>query len=73
MRLSAVTAISRRLSPEGGARLIGYLSPEIFFALVDHSEWEIVLRLHHRSGANGTFGGMGEGYNASVAGVRYRF
>lgn len=63
----------RELVKDGSARLIGYLSPEIFFALVDHPQWEIVLRLHHRSGANGTFGGMGEGYNASVAGVRYRF
>lgn len=63
----------REIVKNGNARLIGYLSPEIFLALVDYPQWEIVLRLHHRSGANGTFGGMGEGYNANVVGVRYRF
>lgn len=63
----------REIVKSGSARLIGYLGPEIFLALADHPEWEIVYRLHHRSGANGTFGRMGEGYNANVLGVRYRF
>jgi hypothetical protein len=63
----------REIVKNGSARVLGYLGPEIFFALADHPEWEIVYRLHHRSGANGTFGHMGEGYNANVLGVRYRF
>jgi hypothetical protein len=63
----------REIIKNGSARVLGYLGPEIFFALADHPEWEIVYRLHHRSGANGTFGHMGEGYNANVLGVRYRF
>lgn len=63
----------REIVKNGSARLIGYLGPEFFVALADHPEWELVFRLHHRSGANGTFGRMGEGYNASALGVRYRF
>lgn len=63
----------REIAKNGSARVLGYLGPEVSFALVDHPEWELVYRLHHRSGANGTFGHMGEGYNANVLGVRYRF
>lgn len=63
----------REIVKDGSARLIGYLGPEIFLALADFPQWEIVYRLHHRSGAKGTFGRMGEGYNANVLGVRYRF
>jgi hypothetical protein len=34
---------------------------------------EFVVAVHHRSGADHTFGNFGEGYNANVAGLRYRF
>jgi len=36
-------------------------------------QWSVVGRLHHRSGAYGTYGGVSEGSNAYLAGVRYRF
>ena len=36
-------------------------------------EWEFVYSLHHRSGANGVFGRIREGYNANIAGVRHKF
>jgi hypothetical protein len=63
----------REIDKHGSSRVLGYLGPEISFALVDRPAWEIVYRLHHRSGANGTFGRLGEGYNANVLGLRYRF
>ena len=34
---------------------------------------EFVYSLHYRSGANGVFGRIREGYNANIAGVRYKF
>jgi hypothetical protein len=60
-------------TPGGDARFLGYLGPEIGFSLVSAPQWELVIALHHRSGANGTFGHLMEGYNANVAGLRYRF
>ena len=36
-------------------------------------QWSVVGRLHHRSGAYGTYGGVSEGSNAYLVGVRYRF
>ncbi len=36
-------------------------------------EWSLVGRIHHRSGAYGTYGGVREGSNAYLLGLRYRF
>ena len=36
-------------------------------------KWSVVGRLHHRSGAYGTYGGVSEGSNAYLVGVRYRY
>lgn len=36
-------------------------------------EWSIVGRIHHRSGAYGTYSGVSEGSNAYLVGMRYRF
>ena len=36
-------------------------------------QWSLVGRLHHRSGAYGTYGGVSEGSNAYLVGLRYRF
>ncbi len=35
-------------------------------------QWSAVGRIHHRSGAYGTFGGVSEGSNAYLLGLRYR-
>jgi len=35
-------------------------------------QWSLVGRLHHRSGAYGTYGGVSEGSNAYLVGLRYR-
>lgn len=60
-------------TPGSSARFLGYLGPELGFSLLDAPQWELVFEMHHRSGANKTFGNLMEGYNANVAGVRYRF
>ena len=61
------------LAWNGSARVLIYFGPELSFSLVNHPEWEFVYREQHRSGANGTFGNLREGYNANVFGVRYKF
>jgi len=50
---------------------LNYLAFEVE-ALVK-PQWSVVGRLHHRSGAYGTYGGVSEGSNAYLVGVRYRF
>ena len=36
-------------------------------------EWSLVGRIHHRSGAYGTYSGVSEGSNAYLVGLRYRY
>ncbi len=36
-------------------------------------QWSVVGRIHHRSGAYGTYNGVSEGSNAYLVGMRYRF
>jgi hypothetical protein len=61
------------ISWNGNARFLGYLGPELSFSLVDFPEWDLVYRVQHRSGADGIFGNIREGYNANTLGLRYRF
>ena len=63
----------RELGYNGSARALVYFGPETTISLVGHPEIEFVVRVHHRSGANGTFGKVLEGYNANIFGVRYKF
>ena len=62
---------ARELSYDGNGRILFYLGPEISFSSLSMPNFEVVLRLHHRSGAGGKFGGLREGYNANVIGLRY--
>jgi hypothetical protein len=76
--LSAITnpvgiEAQRERDRGGNARLLGYLGPELAIAFQQMPNLELVYRLHHRSGAGGTFGSMREGANANVFGIRYRF
>jgi hypothetical protein len=57
----------------GNAHILGYLSPELALGFQRFPNVELVYRLQHRSGAFRTFGNMGEGANANIIGVRYRF
>jgi hypothetical protein len=58
--------------------ILYYFGPELDVAFTNLPNVEFVLRLHHRSGGKTvlflpTIAGQGEGYNANVVGVRYRF
>lgn len=62
-----------------GSRLLHYFSPEITLGLPDVPAWELVARLHHRSGGKVFFGdvamfnGVDGGAHFMTLGVRYRF
>ena len=53
------------------AQLLNYLAFEVE-ALVN-PQWSLVGRIHHRSGAWGTYSGVKEGSNGYLLGMRYRF
>ncbi|MBI4763954.1 MAG: hypothetical protein HY787_05040 [Deltaproteobacteria bacterium] len=65
--------IKREIGRGGNASFLFYLGPEIAFTFPGLRRWELVYRLHHRSGAGGALGGLYEGYNANTLGLRYRF
>ena len=56
---------------ERSSRFLNYLAFEVE-ALVS-PEWSLVGRIHHRSGAFGTYNGVREGSNAYLVGMRYRY
>ncbi|OQM74596.1 hypothetical protein [Manganibacter manganicus] len=64
---------AREIHYDGDASFLGFLGPEVAFKLRQAPHVEFVYQLHHRSGADGTFGDFGEGSNASTFGLRYRF
>jgi hypothetical protein len=37
-------------------RLLGYVAFELAFGLPQYPKWDLMLRIHHRSGADGTIG-----------------
>jgi hypothetical protein len=76
--LSVVTAPTeierlREIHYGGDATFLGFLGPELALRFRQAPNLEFVYQLHHRSGAEGVFGEMGEGSNASILGLRYRF
>jgi len=76
-----LSAISNPIGQEGlhqiqhnaSATLLFYMGFDVAFALATLPNTELVLRIQHRSGAYGTLGGMKEGNNANVIGIRQRF
>ncbi len=71
--VSLNTAVSNyeKTFRENYTTFLNYLGFEIE-ALIK-PEWSIVGRIHHRSGAYGTYSGVSEGSNAYLVGLRYRF
>jgi hypothetical protein len=55
------------------ARFLGALMFELALSLPRVPQWGVVIRLHHRSGANGLFSGVHGASNAWAAGIRYNF
>ncbi|MET3582013.1 hypothetical protein ABID19_005071 [Mesorhizobium robiniae] len=75
---SAVTAPTeiehnREIRDGGDASFLGFIGAELSFRVRQAPNVELVYQLHHRSGADGTFGDMKEGSNANTLGIRYRF
>ncbi|MCH2565623.1 MAG: DUF3769 domain-containing protein [Prochlorococcus sp. ALOHA_A2.0_51] len=56
---------------ENYAKLLNYLSFELEAAV--SQQLSLVGRIHHRSGAFGTYSGVKEGSNAYLVGLRYRW
>ena len=62
-----------------GNRLLAYLGPEITLALPSHPDWQLLVRIHHRSGGgifwrdHGLFNGQWAASQYLVAGVRHWF
>ena len=56
---------------ENYAQLLNYLAFELEAAVSD--DFSVVGRIHHRSGAYGTYSGVREGSNAYLIGLRYRW
>ena len=77
--LSYATGISEfekdhsELNPPAGTHVQHYFSPELTFALPEHKERQLVVRLHHRSGAYGVVSGAMSGATYLTVGVRAWF
>ncbi len=68
----------RQIQNSGDAHLLYFFAPELTFSAPGVQNIEVYLRTQHRSGGRElsflpTLGRMAEGYNATIAGIRYRF
>ena len=73
---SAVTApigieTDRESAHRGNASLLFRFSPELAFRSKAWPNFELVYRIHHRSGLYGVLGDLKEGSNAHVVGLRW--
>jgi hypothetical protein len=76
--LSAITSPTgvereRAIRHGGNETLLLYLGLELAVTTRQLHGWEIVYRVHHRSGAYGLLGNVLEGHNANVIGLRHYF
>ena len=62
-----------QIDHQGSAKVLFYLGFDLAFSLTSSPNTELVFRIQHRSGGYGTLGGMKEGNNANVVGIRHRF
>lgn len=60
-------------SSEDISRFLNYLMFEVTANLPKHPDWEMSLRIHHRSGCYGVYGAGNTGSSAVGLGLRYRF
>ncbi len=58
---------------ERATRLLNFLAFETTFAHPENKNWEVVIRIHHRSGVFGLFNGVRGASNAWALGLRYKF
>lgn len=76
--LSAITNTTgveraRAIQHGGNETLLFYLGLEVAFTRPEWRGWELVYRVHHRSGGYGLLGHVVEGHNATVIGLRHYF
>ena len=62
-----------KLNPPGGSHVMHYFSPEVTFALPEKPDRQLVVRLHHRSGAYGVVSGAFSGATYLTVGLRAWF
>lgn len=65
--------IEEEQHPGGTSHLMNYLAFEFSFTLPQYRSLTLVTRIHHRSGAFGTFNGSRGGSNFLAIGLRYHF
>jgi hypothetical protein len=58
---------------ERTSRLLYYMMVETAFGVPSVPDWEVLFRVHHRSGGYGTINGVNGGSNYLCLGVRYNF
>lgn len=62
-----------------GSKLLHFFSPEITMGIPAYPQWDLVARIHHRSGArllfgeNKLFNGVDGGAHFATLGLRYKF
>jgi hypothetical protein len=69
---TSIPAIESKAS-ENTKRLLNFLMLEATFGLPTHPHWELMLRIHHRSGAYGLYHAGNTGSNDIGLGLRYLF
>jgi hypothetical protein len=57
----------------GVSQLLNYLLLELSFSLPNSPQWNLIGRLHHRSGVAGIFNGANGGSNGLGLGIKYKF
>lgn len=58
---------------QNAKRLLNFLVVEATFALPKYPRWQMMVRIHHRSGAFGLYGAGNTGSNIPSIGIRYLF
>jgi hypothetical protein len=58
---------------ENAQELLNYMLIELTLGLPKYPQWDLVVRIHHRSGVFGLFGGVYGGANFLCGGVKYSF
>ncbi|MDF2866777.1 MAG: hypothetical protein K0S11_247 [Gammaproteobacteria bacterium] len=72
-RIPAEEAKDAEQAGDPTKHLINFLTFELTAALPAYPQWQLVSRIHHRSGAFGTYGAGNSGSNALTLGIRYSF
>lgn len=72
-RIPAEEAKNAQTEGDPTKHLINFLILEATVGLPQSPQWQLVTRIHHRSGAYGTYGAGNSGSNALSLGIRYSF